>query len=67
MANFSLSAASPTDRFKAAIKILMKDRSKNQDKINQLLIAMTMVDDRKALRSMTYRNAVDITHDTLGD
>jgi hypothetical protein len=67
MANFSLSAASHEDRFKAAIKILMKDRSKNEDKINQLLIAMTLIDDRKALRSMTYRNALEITHKTLGD
>lgn len=62
-----LSAASPEDRFKGAIKILMKDRTRNQDKINKLLIAITMIDDRKAMRSMTYRSAIDMTHDILGD
>lgn len=62
-----LSAAPPEDRFKGAIKILMKDRTRNQDKINQLLIAITMIDDRKAMRSMTYRSAIDMTHDILGD
>jgi hypothetical protein len=62
-----LSSAPPEQRFKAAIKILMSNRSANQDKINQLLIASTMIDDRKSMRSMTYRNALDITHETLGD
>lgn len=55
------------ERFKAAIKILMRDRTKNQDKINQLLIAMTMIEDRKAQRSHAYRTALEITYDTLGD
>ena len=62
-----LKSASPTDRFKASIKKLMSSPTENKSKIDVLLIAMTMVDDRKATRSQTYREAVNITYEVLGD